>query len=194
MILLIDNYDSFTYNLAHLIGATGRKISVVRNDKISTDEALATKPEAIVLSPGPGIPDNAGICLDVIKGAASAGVPVFGVCLGMQAIAQAFGGTIIRAEMLMHGKTSAVRHTGETTLFDNIPTPFQATRYHSLVAEPDKLPGELTITASSVSDDEIMAVEHKDMPIAGVQFHPESIATDHGAQLMENFLRRADAS
>jgi anthranilate synthase component II len=199
MILLIDNYDSFTHNLAHLIGGRlvgdhlvggmREDIEVVRNDAISADDALKSGATAIIISPGPGEPKDAGICLDLIKGAAKTRMPVFGVCLGMQAIAQSFGGKIRRAGKLMHGKTCAVRHTG-AGIFEGVPSPFTATRYHSLVADAASLPEVLTVTANANDDDEIMAVEHKTLPISGVQFHPESIATEHGAQLLGNFLER----
>ncbi|MGF1543742.1 MAG: anthranilate phosphoribosyltransferase [Parvularculaceae bacterium] len=190
MILLIDNYDSFTYNLAHLIGAGGREVIVKRNDEISVDAALAEEPDAIILSPGPRAPDDAGICLDLVRAAAVSGTPVFGVCHGMQAIAQAFGGRIVRARSLMHGKVSAVAHEGAAFLA-GLPARFDAARYHSLAAEAESLPRRLEVVARS-DDGEIMAVADREAPIAGVQFHPESIASDHGAALLEGFLAWAN--
>ncbi len=187
MILLIDNYDSFTHNLAHLIGGLGEDVQVRRNDAISAEGALSAGATAIFISPGPGKPENAGICIDLITAAAEVGTPIFGVCLGMQAIVQAFGGTIVRAEKLMHGKTCGVIHENHP-LFKGVPAPFTAARYHSLVADPGRLPETLSITASADDDEEIMALAHQTLPIAGVQFHPESIATDHGAALISNFL------
>jgi anthranilate synthase component 2 len=191
MILLIDNYDSFTWNLVHLIGGLGFEVDVVRNDALTAAEVMARGPQAVVLSPGPGTPDDAGICLDLVKAAGEGCLPVFGVCLGLQSIAQSFGGRIVRAGRQMHGKTSLVRHAGDG-LFDSLPDPFTATRYHSLVAERSSLPNSLKITASSDDDAEIMALEHASAPIAGVQFHPESIASDHGAQIFHNFLDWAE--
>ena len=187
MILLIDNYDSFTFNLFHLIGEIGEEVRVVRNDAVTAAEALALNAEAIVLSPGPCTPNEAGICLDLVAAAAEAKKPVFGVCLGMQSIAQSFGGVIRRADRLMHGKTSAITHDGEG-VFAGMPSPFTATRYHSLVADRASLSNALTITARAADDDEIMAIAHSELPIAGVQFHPESIATEHGARMFSNFL------
>lgn len=190
MILLIDNYDSFTHNLAHLIGSLGETLEVVRNDALTAGEAVDGRAEAIVISPGPGAPQDAGVCLEVIDRAAATQTPVFGVCLGMQAIAQSFGGAIRRAERLMHGKTCGVDHDG-AGLFDGLPSPFTATRYHSLVADPDRLPDALAVTARADDDGEVMALEHATLPIAGVQFHPESIASEHGAEIIANFLKRA---
>lgn len=187
MILLIDNYDSFTWNLVHLIGGLGKKVDVVRNDALTAAEAIARRPEAIVISPGPGAPADAGVCIDLVKAAIEARTPLFGVCLGMQAIAEATGGKVVRAGRQMHGKTSDVRHDGGA-LFEGLPSPFTATRYHSLVAEPLSLPSFMKISASSVDDGEAMALEHKAAPIAGVQFHPESVATSHGAALLRNFF------
>lgn len=187
MILLIDNYDSFTFNLFHLLGEIGEEVRVVRNDAVTPTEALALNPEAIVLSPGPCTPNEAGICLDLVAAAAEAKKPVFGVCLGMQSIAQSFSGVIRRADRLMHGKTSAITHDG-AGVFAGLPSPFTATRYHSLVADRASLSNALTITARAEDDDEIMAIAHSELPIAGVQFHPESIATEHGARMFSNFL------
>ncbi len=192
MILVVDNYDSFTYNLVHLIGganngALGKTLEVVRNDALTAEEAIARNPLAIVLSPGPCTPNEAGICLDVVKAASESRTPVFGVCLGMQAIAQSFGGEITRAGRLMHGKTSDVSHQGHA-LFSGVPKTFTATRYHSLSVSRASLPNTLTVAASSDDDHEIMAVAHHELPIAGVQFHPESIASEYGAAIFENFL------
>jgi anthranilate synthase component 2 len=187
MLLLLDNYDSFTYNLYHYLGELGQRATVWRNDAVTVDQALAMRPDAIVISPGPCDPDQAGISLELVR--AAAGVcPILGVCLGHQAIAQAFGGRIVRAERVMHGKLSAVEHDGRGIL-RGLPSPFAATRYHSLVAEPDSLPTCLEVTART-ADGVIMAVEHKELPIWGVQFHPESIETEHGHQLLRNFLER----
>lgn len=187
MILLIDNYDSFTWNLVHLIGGLGRDVQVVRNDALTAREAVAAEAEAIVLSPGPGEPGNAGICVETVRLAIDAGRPLFGVCLGLQAIAEATGGRVVRAGRQMHGKTSRIRHEG-AGLFRNLPEKFTATRYHSLVAERQALPNTLRITATADDDDEIMALEHVAAPVAGVQFHPESIASEHGAEIIRNFL------
>lgn len=189
MLLLIDNYDSFTYNLVHFLGELGADAEVHRNDKLSVGQAMSKRPEAIVISPGPCDPDKAGICLDLIKAAADARVPLLGVCLGHQAIGQAFGGRIIRAPELMHGKVDAVLHTGKG-VFRHLPSPLQATRYHSLTIDPETLPSVLEITAHS-PDGTIMGLQHRELPIHGVQFHPESIATEHGHDLLRNFLEIA---
>ncbi|MFN4281942.1 MAG: anthranilate synthase component II [Alphaproteobacteria bacterium] len=189
MFLLIDNYDSFTYNLVHYLGEEGAEIVVQRNDALTADEALALKPQGIVLSPGPCDPDKAGICLDLIGKAAAAKLPLLGVCLGHQAIGQAFGGQVIRAPEPMHGKVSAIRHGGKG-VFSGLPTPFEATRYHSLIVEKSTLPAVLETTAET-SDGLIMGLQHKELPIHGVQFHPESIASQHGHQLLRNFLTLA---
>jgi anthranilate synthase component 2 len=187
MLLLLDNYDSFTYNLYHYLGELGQQAVVRRNDALSADEVLAMKPDAIVISPGPCDPDHAGISLDLVR--AAAGIcPILGVCLGHQAVAQAFGGHIVRARTVMHGKLSAIEHRGQG-IFEGLPSPFSATRYHSLVAEPDSLPACLEATAWT-ADGVIMAIEHKDLPVYGVQFHPESIETEHGHRLLGNFLAR----
>jgi anthranilate synthase/aminodeoxychorismate synthase-like glutamine amidotransferase len=185
MILLIDNYDSFTFNLYHFLGDVGAQCEVWRNDKLTVEQALAMQPEAIVLSPGPCTPTEAGICLDLITAAAGR-VPVLGVCLGHQAIGQAFGGRIIRAPQPMHGKVSAIAHSG-TDILDGLPSPFSATRYHSLIVERDTLPETLIPTAWT-DDGLIMAMHHKALPVHGVQFHPESIASQHGHQILKNFL------
>ncbi len=185
MILLIDNYDSFTFNLMHFLGDLGAACEVVRNDKLTVEEALARQPEAIVLSPGPCTPNEAGICLDLIKAAAGT-LPILGVCLGHQAIGQAFGGKVIRAPLPMHGKVSAIHHQN-TDIFAGLPDPFTATRYHSLIVEKATLPDVLIPTAFT-DDDIIMGLRHRALPIYGVQFHPESIATHHGHDILANFL------
>ncbi|TNE41940.1 MAG: aminodeoxychorismate/anthranilate synthase component II [Alphaproteobacteria bacterium] len=188
MILLIDNYDSFTYNLVHYLGQLGAEVEVRRNDAISVDEALAMKPEAIVLSPGPCDPDKAGICLELIE-RAKGQIPILGVCLGHQSIGQIFGGKIVRAPICMHGKVSPILHDG-TGVFKDLPSPFEATRYHSLTIDPASVPDELIVNAKT-EDGVIMGVCHKSYPIHGVQFHPESIATQHGHQLLKNFMELA---
>ena len=188
-VTLIDNYDSFTYNLVHYLGALGADVTVWRNDKVSVADVLAAKPDAIVLSPGPGTPDEAGICLDLIRAAAPL-VPLFGVCLGHQAIGQVFGGKVVR-EHPMHGKVSQISHEGRT-VFRGINNDFVATRYHSLVVERASLPDCLEITAQS-SDGLVMGLSHKQMPVHGVQFHPESIASEHGHRILQNFLDLANA-
>ncbi len=187
MLLVIDNYDSFTYNLVHFIGDVGGRCVVRRNDQITVDEALALKPAGIVLSPGPCTPNEAGICLDLIAAAAKAQVPLLGVCLGHQAIGQAFGGNVVRAPVPMHGKLSTVANTGKG-VFEDVPSPFSATRYHSLIVARDSLPDCLEVTAS-LTDGMIMGMQHKTLPIHGVQFHPESIASQHGHKMLENFLK-----
>ena len=183
--LLIDNYDSFTYNLWHFLGELGAEVVVHRNDKISVDEVLAMDPAGIILSPGPCDPDRAGICVPLIRAAAGK-IPIFGVCLGLQSIGQAYGGKIIRAPLPMHGKVSSVSHTGHK-MFADIPSPFVATRYHSLVVEKSTLPGELEITAET-DDGLIMGLAHKEHDVTGVQFHPESIASQFGHRILRNFL------
>jgi len=191
MLLLIDNYDSFTFNLVHFLGEKGGDCEVVRNDKITVDQAMARKPEAIVLSPGPCTPNEAGICLDLITAAAGK-VPILGVCLGHQAIGQAFGGQVVRAPVPMHGKLSAMSHAG-TDIFAGLPNPFHATRYHSLIVARDTLPETLMPTAWT-EDGLIMGMRHRTLPIFGVQFHPESIASEHGKDLLANFLAIARGS
>lgn len=186
MLLLIDNYDSFTYNLVHYLGELGAGIEVRRNDALTVGAAMALRPQGIVLSPGPCDPDRAGICLGLIAAAAEAGVPLLGVCLGHQAIGQMFGGTVLRAPLPMHGKISLIHHTGRG-LFRGVPTPFRATRYHSLIVERATLPACLDITAET-EDGLIMGLAHRNLPIHGVQFHPESIETEHGKTLLANFL------
>ncbi|RVT84377.1 aminodeoxychorismate/anthranilate synthase component II [Rhodobacteraceae bacterium CCMM004] len=189
MLLLIDNYDSFTYNLVHYLGELGAEVAVRRNDALTPDAALALGPEAIVLSPGPCTPDEAGICLDMVAAAAEARVPLLGVCLGHQAIGRAFGGRVIRANAIVHGKAGAIRHGGRG-VFAGLPSPFSATRYHSLIVERASLPDALEVTAE-LEDGTIMGLAHRDLPIEGVQFHPESIASEHGHALLRNFLDRA---
>jgi len=185
MFLLLDNYDSFTYNLLHYLGELGTEVEVRRNDAISADEALAMGAEGIVISPGPCDPDKAGICLEVVK-KAPATLPILGVCLGHQCIGQAFGGKIVLAPKPMHGKISEITHTGKGVLA-GIPSPFKATRYHSLTIERASLPDCLEITAES-DDGVIQGIAHRELPLHGVQFHPESIASEHGHQLIQNFL------
>lgn len=185
-LLLVDNYDSFTYNLVHYLGELGAEAIVRRNDALSAADALALTPNAIVLSPGPCDPDKAGICLDLIKAAAGK-VPLLGVCLGHQAIGQAFGGKVVRAPLPMHGKTSLISHDGRD-IFQGIPSPFTATRYHSLVVERGSFPAALEIAAESADDHLVMALRHRQFPVFGVQFHPESIASEHGHALLRNFL------
>ncbi len=186
MILLIDNYDSFVYNLYQLVGGMYPDIEIVRNDACSIGRLLAKRPEALILSPGPGRPMDAGICLDAVKAFAGK-VPILGVCLGHQAICEAFGGVITYAGKLMHGKASEIYPSGDSPLFRGIKNPFKAARYHSLVADTDTLPAELRVTARSV-EGEVMAVEHTAFPVFGVQFHPESIMTPDGSRIMRNFL------
>ena len=191
MILLIDNYDSFTFNLVHFLGDLGARCEVVRNDRLTVAEALARAPEAIVLSPGPCTPNEAGICLDLISAAAGR-VPILGVCLGHQAIGQAFGGEVVRAPVPMHGKVSEVWHDG-TDIFAGLPSPFAATRYHSLTVRAETLPDVLVPTART-EDGIIMGLRHRVLPVFGVQFHPESIASQHGHDVLRNFLAIAHGS
>jgi len=190
MYLLIDNYDSFTYNLVHRLGEIGAEVTVRRNDALTAEEALALDPEGIIMSPGPCDPDRAGICLALVKAAAGR-LPVLGVCLGHQAVGQAFGGRIVRGPMPMHGKVSAIRHQG-TDIFRGLSNPFRATRYHSLVVAREGLPDCLEITAET-EDGVIMGLRHRTLPIYGVQFHPESIETIEGHRLLANFLALARA-
>jgi anthranilate synthase/aminodeoxychorismate synthase-like glutamine amidotransferase len=186
MILLIDNYDSFTFNLYHFLGDLGAVVEVRRNNTLSVDDALALRPEAIVLSPGPCTPNEAGICLPLVAAAAAARVPLLGVCLGHQAIGQAFGGTVVRAPEPAHGKVWEVEHAG-SDVFAGLPSPFQATRYHSLVVRQDDFPEVLKPTAWT-ADGLVMGLAHRELPVWGVQFHPESIASQHGHDLLRNFL------
>jgi len=194
MLLVLDNYDSFTYNLVQYLGELGEQPVVYRNDALTVADALALKPDAAVLSPGPGVPGNAGILVPLVQALAGR-VPVLGVCLGHQAIGEAFGAHVVRADRLMHGKTCPVEHQ-EDELFDRIPSPFTAMRYHSLIVEWAGLPHDLIVTAWSGDrgkGGEIMAMKHRQFPLYGVQFHPESIGTEHGKRLLENFLRVAHA-
>lgn len=191
MLLLIDNYDSFTYNLVHYLGEIGAETHVVRNDAMTVDEAMDFNPKAIVVSPGPCDPSSAGICVDLIRRAAGK-IPVFGVCLGHQSIGEAFGGKIVRSDAIMHGKISAVSHNGKG-IFQDIPDGFAATRYHSLTIEPETMPDCLEVTART-EDGTVMGVSHKEHQVHGVQFHPESIRSEHGKVLMGNFLKMAEAS
>ena len=186
MLLLIDNYDSFTYNLVHYLGELGADVMVKRNDALDVQDAMALQPEAILLSPGPCDPDQAGICLALIAAASETQTPLLGVCLGHQSIGQAFGGKVIRCHEIVHGKMGTMHHAGEG-LFKDVPTPFEATRYHSLIVERATLPACLTVTAA-LSDGTIMGLQHNSLPIHGVQFHPESIASEHGHHLLKNFL------
>jgi len=185
MILVIDNYDSFTYNLVQYIGELGAELEVRRNDQITLAEIAEMRPAKIVISPGPGTPDDAGISLDIIR-EFGPNTPIFGVCLGHQAIGQALGGKVIRAERLMHGKTSPITHDG-AGIFSHLPSPLTATRYHSLIVERDTLPDSLVITAET-SEGEIMGLRHKTWPLEGVQFHPEAVLTEHGKQMVRNFV------
>jgi anthranilate synthase component 2 len=190
MLLVVDNYDSFTWNLVHYLGELGAEPVVARNDKITADEALARAPEAIVLSPGPCTPNEAGICLELIE-KANGTAPIFGVCLGHQAIGQAYGARVVRAPQLMHGKVSEILHEGDG-VFHGINGPFRATRYHSLTIAPESLPANLVTTAHT-SDGVIMGVRHRTDPVHGVQFHPESIASEQGHRILRNFLEIARA-
>lgn len=185
MILVVDNYDSFTYNLVHYLAELGARTHVVRNDDLTVEEAWALQPEAVLLSPGPCAPDQAGICLSLIETAAET-MPILGVCLGHQSIGQAFDGEVVRAKTLMHGKTSPILHEGRG-VFGGLPSPFTATRYHSLAVRRETLPDVLEVTAWT-EDGEIMGLSHRTRPIHGVQFHPESIATEHGHAMIANFL------
>jgi len=189
MILVIDNYDSFTWNLVHYLAELGAETRVVRNDDLTATEAWALRPEAVLLSPGPCTPNEAGICLAILD-TAPLDMPIFGVCLGHQAMGQAFGGEVIRAKALMHGKTSPIEHEGRS-VFKGLPSPFTATRYHSLAVRRETLPDVLEITAWT-ADGEIMGLAHRTRPIHGVQFHPESIATEHGHDLLASFLDLAN--
>ena len=183
--LVIDNYDSFTYNLVHYLGELGAELDVRRNDALSADEALALKPEGIILSPGPCSPNEAGICLELIEKAAGS-VPILGVCLGHQSIGQAYGGDVVRAGSLMHGKVSAINHEG-VSVFKGLNGPVNVTRYHSLTIDPQSMPDDLVVTASA-DDGTVMGIMHRHHPVHGVQFHPESIASEHGHHMLRNFL------
>ena len=187
MLLLIDNYDSFTYNLVHYLGELGADVVVKRNDALDVQQAMAMKPEAIMLSPGPCEPAQAGICLAMVHAAAETKTPLIGVCLGHQAIGEAFGGKVVRCHEIVHGKMGSMKHTGKG-LFRDLPSPFEATRYHSLIVERESLPDSLEITAE-LEDGTIMGIQHRELPIHGVQFHPESIRSEHGHKMLDNFLK-----
>ncbi|EJQ18101.1 aminodeoxychorismate/anthranilate synthase component II [Bacillus cereus] len=191
MILMIDNYDSFTFNLVQFLGELGQELVVKRNDEVTISDIENMKPDFLMISPGPCSPNEAGISMEVIQYFAGK-IPIFGVCLGHQSIAQVFGGEVVRAERLMHGKTSPMHHDGKT-IFSDIPNPFTATRYHSLIVKKETLPECLEIT-SWTEEGEIMALRHKTLPIEGVQFHPESIMTSHGKELLHNFIRKYSPS
>jgi len=188
MVLMIDNYDSFTYNVVQYCRELGADLKIIRNDELTIDEIKALNPEKIILSPGPSTPDEAGVTLDVIKEFADS-TPIFGICLGHQSIAQAFGGEVIRAKNMMHGKTSQVEVDVETPIFKDLPNEFRATRYHSLTVNKENLPDNIIATSHSKDDDEIMSLQIKDKPIYGVQFHPESIMSEHGHEMLDNFLK-----
>ena len=189
-VILIDNYDSFTWNLVHALGQAGADVQVWRNDAVTSNQVLEADPDAIVLSPGPCTPREAGICMDLITAAAGT-TPIFGVCLGHQAIGEAYGGTVVRGAVPMHGKVSSVRHEGQS-VFRGINGPFAATRYHSLVVDRESLPSDLKVTAAT-EDGAVMGLSHAEHPVHGVQFHPESIASEHGHTILRNFLELADA-
>jgi len=186
MLLLIDNYDSFTYNLVHYLGELGANVVVKRNDELDVQDAIGMRPTAIMLSPGPCDPDQAGICLPLVQAAAETKTPLIGICLGHQTIGQAFGGKVVRCGEIVHGKMGTMLHTGKG-LFKGLPSPFEATRYHSLIVERETLPDVLEITAE-LEDGTIMGLQHKELPIHGLQFHPESIASEHGHAMLKNFL------
>ncbi|MCR9156077.1 MAG: aminodeoxychorismate/anthranilate synthase component II [Rhodobacteraceae bacterium] len=186
MLLLIDNYDSFTYNLVHYLGELGTDVKVVRNDALTVQDAMGLNPAGILLSPGPCDPDQAGICLPLTLAAAETMTPLLGVCLGHQTLGQAFGGTVVRHSEIVHGKMGAMHHTGKG-VFAGLPTPFEATRYHSLVVDKDTIPDCLDVTAW-LEDGTVMGLSHKELPMHGVQFHPESIASEHGHALLQNFV------
>ena len=190
-VLVIDNYDSFVYNIVQYLGELGADPQVIRNDQLSVQQALDLRPDLLLLSPGPGRPEDAGILCDSITAFAEAGIPVFGVCLGHQAIGHVFGGKVVRAPHLMHGKTSPIEHRG-VGVFEGLSSPITATRYHSLVIDPASMPDCLEVTATC--DDIVMGVRHRTLPIEGVQFHPESILTSAGHDMLHNFVRRAHAA
>jgi anthranilate synthase component 2 len=185
---MIDNYDSFTYNVVQYCKELGANLKVIRNDELSVEEIKALNPEKIIISPGPSTPDDAGVTLDVIKAFGDT-TPIFGICLGHQSIAQAFGGEVVRAANMMHGKTSQVEIDGETAIFKDLPNEFRATRYHSLSVKRETLPENIVITSHSKDDNEIMSLEIQGKPIYGVQFHPESIMSEHGHEMLDNFLK-----
>ena len=187
MIVLIDNYDSFTYNLVHYVSELGAEVTVKRNDKITVEQVLEMRPEGIILSPGPCDPDKAGICLDLVGAASKANIPLLGVCLGHQTIGQYFGGKVVRCHEIVHGKMGVIQHK-QSLLFKDLPSPIKATRYHSLIVDRSTLPEDLKITAET-EDGIIMGLSHKIFPIHGVQFHPESIASEYGHDILKNFIR-----
>ncbi len=189
MLLLIDNYDSFTYNLVHYFGELGANVVVHRNDALNVQDAMALKPSAIVLSPGPGTPEQSGICLALTEAAAETKTPLLGVCLGHQTIGQVFGGKVVRCHEIVHGKMGAMHHSGKG-VFAGLPSPFEATRYHSLIVDRATLPDSLEVTAW-LEDGTIMGLKHRELPIEGVQFHPESIASEHGHRMLKTFLEGA---
>ena len=197
MILVIDNYDSFTYNLVQYLGQCGVEIVVRRNDEITVEEIIGLNPAGIMLSPGPCTPDKSGVCLSILAGALGSegaplkGIPIFGVCLGHQAMGHVAGGEVKQARSIMHGKTSMIRHDGKG-LFAGMPNPFRAVRYHSLVVTRDSVPSEFEITATAEDDGEIMGLRHKTLPIEGVQFHPESVLTEQGIRIVQNFVERCE--
>ncbi len=188
MILMIDNYDSFTYNVVQYCLELGADLKVIRNDELTVEEIKALNPEKIIISPGPATPNEAGVTLEVIKEFADT-TPIFGICLGHQSIAQAFGGEVIRAKNMMHGKTSQIEVDRDTVIFKDLPREFRATRYHSLTVNKDNVPDNIIVTSYSKDDHEIMSLEIKDKPIYGVQFHPESIMSEHGHEILNNFLK-----
>jgi len=188
MILMIDNCDSFTYNIVQYCLQLGAKLKIIRNDELSLEEIIALNPSKIIISPGPATPNDAGVCLEVIKHFADK-KPIFGICLGHQAIAQAFGAKVVRAKNMMHGKTSTIKVIQNTKIFENLPKEFTQTRYHSLIVEQKNLPKDIIVTSKSVDDDEIMSLEIKNKQIFGVQFHPESIMSEHGHKIIDNFLK-----
>jgi anthranilate synthase component 2 len=188
MVLMIDNYDSFTYNVVQYCLELGANLKIIRNDELTIDEIKALNPEKIIISPGPATPNEAGVTLEVIREFADSR-PIFGICLGHQSIAQAFGGEVIRAKNMMHGKTSQVEVEAESIVFDGLPNEFRATRYHSLTVNRDNLPNNILVTSYSKDDHEIMSLEIKDRPIYGVQFHPESIMSEYGHEMLDNFLK-----
>jgi len=188
MVLMIDNYDSFTYNVVQYCKELGADLKVIRNDEMTIEEIKDLNPDKIILSPGPSTPDDAGVTLDVIR-EFSDNVPIFGICLGHQSIAQAFGGEVIRAKYMMHGKTSQVEVTEKTPIFKDLPKEFRATRYHSLTVNKENLPDNIIATSHSMDDDEIMSLQIKDKPVYGVQFHPESIMSEYGHEMLDNFLK-----
>ena len=188
MILMIDNYDSFTYNIVQYCEQLGANLKIIRNDELNIEEIKALNPQKIIISPGPATPNDAGVCLDVIKEFSDT-TPIFGICLGHQAIAQVFGGEVIRAPKMMHGKTSQIKVIKENTLFDNLPKEFTQTRYHSLTVNKNNLPDIIEVTSKSLDDDEIMSLKIRDKNVFGVQFHPESIMSEHGHEIINNFLQ-----